>query len=707
MLLGMSVLYVEDDGITRVIMRDMLARKTPNVIIASNGEEGLAAFQRYLPDIVISDIQMPRMDGLEMAAAIKQISPTTPVIVTTAFNDKEFLLKAIAVGIDKFLLKPVESEALHEALIQCARPLAMARQLRENEEMFRLIAENVDDLIALVDSSGRRIYNSPSYRQVFGKIPERGTSSFQELHPDDREYVQRIFQDTVASGVGRRACYRFRLDDGGVRFIESNSSTIRDNSGRVAKVVIVSRDVTERHLADEVLATAHQRFFTVLDSLDALVYVADMQTHEILFANRYAQDTLGTELLGKICWQTLQTNQTGPCAFCTNDHLLTPEGEPAGVCVWEFQNTVNRRWYLIRDNAIRWTDGRLVRMEIATDITFLKETEEALRRSEASLSRAQSMAHVGSWDWSVTDGAVSYSEETARIAGLAYPPGECTIGEFLKPVCAGDKLSTLRAFSAALFEGKTYDIEFCLERSGGEIRHVRSLAEVERDATGRPARMVGAIQDITERRSLEKTILEISEKVRLEISQELHDELGQQLTGIGFASKVLEGKLARLSLAESRDASRIVQAVTHAISQTRTLAKGLYPVDLEENGLLAALEQLAINICSTFGVECTFRLPDAAVCYQQEVAIHLYRIAQEAVNNAIKHGKASRIDISLLPDENSINLRIADNGAGLDQAALPHSPGMGLRIMEYRARLIGASFNIQNVPQGGALVTVH
>lgn len=707
MLRSMSVLYVEDDAGSREIILDMLTRRMVSVVVAGNGEEGLAAFWRVMPDIVITDIQMPRMNGLDMAAAIKQFSPNTPIIVTTAFNNNEFLLKAIAAGIDKFLLKPVERAGLEEALIQCARPLALEKQLRESEEKFRLIAENVDDLITLVDSGGKRIYNSPSYLKVLGKMPKCGTSSFQEIHPDDRERVHKIFLETVSSGIGRQTEYRIQRDDGSVRYIESNASIIADNGGKAAKVVVVSRDITERHLADEELAASHQRFLTVLDGMDALVYVADMQTYEVLFANRYAREAIGTELLGKVCWQTLQADQAGPCSFCTNNRLLTPEGAPAEACVWEFQNTVNQRWYLIRDHAIQWTDGRIVRMEIATDITFLKEIEEALRRSEMSLSRAQSMAHVGSWDWRIAEGVVSYSEETARIAGLAFPAGECTIEEFLKPVCAGDKLTVLRAINAALFEGKPYDFDFCIERGKGEIRHVRHLAEVERDAAGRPTRMIGAIQDITESRNLEKTILEISEQVRREIGQELHDELGQQLTGIGFASKVLEGKLAGLSLAESQDASRIVQAVTHAISQTRALAKGLYPVDLEENGLRTALEQLSINACNTFGVECTFQLSQGVVSLKQGVAIHLYRIAQEAVSNAIKHGNASRITISLLPVENKFDLRIADNGAGLEPSLLPHSSGMGLRIMEYRARLIGALLHIQKMPQGGTIVTVH
>ncbi len=124
--------------------------------------------------------------------------------------------------------------------------------LRENEERFRLIAENVTDLIAVVDAQGHRIYNSPSYSAMFGDgllLP--GTDSFYEIHPDDRDNVRRVFQETVATGVGHRARFRFVLADGSTRHIESQGSVIRDAAGAVLRVIVVSRDITDRLLSEE------------------------------------------------------------------------------------------------------------------------------------------------------------------------------------------------------------------------------------------------------------------------------------------------------------------------------------------------------------------------------------------------------------------------------------------------------------------------
>ena len=120
---------------------------------------------------------------------------------------------------------------------------------------------------------------------------------------------------------------------------------------------------------------------TILDSLDALVYVADMDTYELLYINKYGRDIFG-DIQGKICWKSLQEGQDGPCSFCTNDRLLDNNGKPTGAYVWEFQNTIDKRWYQCRDQAITWVDGRLVRMEIATDITERKLAEEELKAAK-------------------------------------------------------------------------------------------------------------------------------------------------------------------------------------------------------------------------------------------------------------------------------------------------------------------------------------
>jgi diguanylate cyclase (GGDEF)-like protein len=129
---------------------------------------------------------------------------------------------------------------------------------------------------------------------------------------------------------------------------------------------------------------------TILDSLDALVYVADMQTYDVLYMNRYGQKIWGDKT-GRKCWEIMQSAQTGPCSFCTNHCLVGADGEPGEPHVWEIENTVNQRWYQCRDQTIRWSDGRIVRLEVATDITESKATREALKLAK---QQAENLAHT-------------------------------------------------------------------------------------------------------------------------------------------------------------------------------------------------------------------------------------------------------------------------------------------------------------------------
>lgn len=138
---------------------------------------------------------------------------------------------------------------------------------------------------------------------------------------------------------------------------------------------------------DRVLRETYEQFLRVLNSLDIGVYVADMQNYEILFVNEHNRKIFGEDVVGKKCWEVFQSGRSGPCDFCTNDKLLNADGEPVGTIVWEFENTRTGTWCTIRDRAIKWVDGRLVRLEIASDITKLKRTENELRSAQAELER--------------------------------------------------------------------------------------------------------------------------------------------------------------------------------------------------------------------------------------------------------------------------------------------------------------------------------
>jgi len=218
------------------------------------------------------------------------------------------------------------------------------------------------------------------------------------------------------------------------------------------------------------------------------------------------------------------------------------------------------------------------------------------------------------------------------------------------------------------------------------------------------ARRRAMVADVAARR-LEQKILDISEGERRRIGHDLHDGLGQHLTGIALLAKALKQRLSGTKPSEADQAAKIAALVNESIRWTRDLARGLSPVTLDTEGLAPALEELAVNASNILGVKCTCDCDGEDFAIDPAHALHLYRIAQEAINNSVKHGRATHVRVGLAHEGGAIKMSIADDGSGLSAKTLAN-PGIGLQIMQYRARMVGAALSVARVStEGGTLVT--
>jgi signal transduction histidine kinase len=210
-------------------------------------------------------------------------------------------------------------------------------------------------------------------------------------------------------------------------------------------------------------------------------------------------------------------------------------------------------------------------------------------------------------------------------------------------------------------------------------------------------------REIAERERLEKEVIEVSEREQRRIGHDLHDGLCQHWAATAMAGQVLNEKLAARSLPEAADAREIVKLAENGITLTRDLAHGISSAGLEPEGLVTALSELASNTSRMFKVRCVFECEEAPSIEDAAAATHLYRIAQEAVHNAIRHGKPGQIVIGLAIRKDRIELTIEDDGTGLPEDWQKHR-GMGTRIMAHRAGMIGGNFSIEPNPTGGTFV---
>ncbi len=214
----------------------------------------------------------------------------------------------------------------------------------------------------------------------------------------------------------------------------------------------------------------------------------------------------------------------------------------------------------------------------------------------------------------------------------------------------------------------------------------------------------GIIRDISDRKELEQKILEISEEEQQRIGQDIHDDLCQQLAAIGCLAKVAHQRLKQTHAEEAEGLSEIVRLLSQANTRAREMSRGLVPVVLDSDGLMAALGELATGTEKIFRITCRFWCDPPVHVRDNKTAVQLYRIAQEAVGNAIKHSNADRIEITLMTSEGNIHLSIRDNGVGIPDHIPGQATGMGLLTMTHRAKMLGGRLTVSPVDIGGTQV---
>jgi PAS domain S-box-containing protein len=368
---------------------------------------------------------------------------------------------------------------------------------------------------------------------------------------------------------------------------------------------------------------------------------------------------------------------------------------------------------IARDGHVVWfqCDARMVRKSggepwfihgVAFDISDLKATERALQRERnvvsAILDTVGALVTVLDPDGRI----VRFNRACELTSGYSIDDvrGRHIWDFFLQSEESEHSKTILSQMSADLLP---QDFQSHWVTRHNAYRLIAWSCSMLPGGDGTPNYIIATGIDITEREQLERALLDISAREQRRIGQDLHDGLGQHLTGIAFMAKVHEAKLAEKQLSDAADAGKIVKLVNEAIHRTRKLARGLLPVVSDAQGLMSALQLWAGEVKDLFGISCRFECEAAVLIHDDAMATHLYHIAQEAVNNAIKHGQARSVLIHLFADNELGTLVISDDGRGITEDR-GNSQGMGLHIMSYRAGMIGGRLEVRaNLPKGTAV----
>lgn len=593
--------------------------------------------------------------------------------------------------------------------------------LQEKHSLLNAIIEGTSDAVFVKDRQGRYVMMNSAgadflrkpVAEIIGKDDRDlfAPDTARELMARDRSIMES--QETVT-------CEEVVTVGDETRMLLSTKGVYRDAEGKVAGLFGIARNITERKRAEEALRQREEQLRLIADSVPALISYVDVD-HRYQFNNASYEEWFGASRewsKGRHVREVL-----GDSAY----EAVRPRIEAAlsGRQV-KFENEVRRAGGEMRTVDVTYVphfgpDGRAMGLYvIACDVTEHKLAEAEIRRLNDELERRvlertaalrESEAQTVYILNTVVDGIITMDER--GIIEWFNAAAEQMFGYTVDEVIGRNVM----LMSSPYREKR--DRSLARYRQTGIPRIIgtgREIAGLRKDGTTFPAELavggtyccgrrlfVGIVRDVTERKRLEREILEISAFEQRRIGQDLHDGLGQFLTGVACLSKVLEQTLAAKGLPEAIKAAEIVTLVEQAIAQTSNLARGLYPVHLAAEGLVTALHELASHVGRLFDVSCHFQCEMPVRIHDNAVATHLYYIAREAVNNALRHGKAKQISMSLVRVNGRITLTVKDDGIGIP-AVLQDHQGMGIHIMRYRTSMINGTLTIERDAGGGTIV---
>ncbi len=614
-----------------------------------------------------------------------------------------------------------------------ARDITQHKQADEQLRLHSQLLSNLAEGVLMVRSADSVIqYANPRFEKLFGYAPgELLGQPVSVLHAsaerDPSQVAQEISRALTNSGVWAGDVLNVRKD--GTKFWSHANISTLDHPLYGKIWLTVQEDIAERKRTEQALRESEERYRLMVETIPLLTWRTDAAGQTTDCNERWYEYTGQTpeEARGSGWMRVVHPDDVQRTLQQVRDDVARGDFYQAEYRLRRGMDG-HYRWHLARGLPVRDQEGKILCwFGCAADIDDQKRAEEELRQLTTNL---ESRVRERTDELGRVNEALRESEDRFRNAfmnamngvALIAPTGRfvqvnrafCEMGGYSAPELQGLNFQSL-IHPADLFKMlglleqmltgvvATAEIETRYFDKQSRVKWAHVNASLVRDVANQPVYFVAHAQDVTEQKQLEQAIGDAREREQQRLAEDLHDSLGQRLTGVAFLCKALQLKLSKRSKAAAAEAEAITRLVTTAIAHTKDLARSLYPVELESNGLCAALQELAVTTGELFRIHCSFHCADRLKVQDHAVAKQLYRIAQEAISNAVQHGDPKSAEISLTRRAEAIVLKIQDDGCGF----LPDNRttnGIGLQIMKHRAKSIGASLEIDAQPGRGTTV---
>jgi PAS domain S-box-containing protein len=574
------------------------------------------------------------------------------------------------------------------------------------------------------DLQGRYVYVNHMVRGLPGYQSLGKTDA--QIWPADLAAEYRANDQQVIAAKKTLHTVEHYLHEGKQRYMVGSKFPIFDKTGAVALVGGAGMDITERVEAEEALRESEEKFRQLAENIQEVFWMTTPAMEELLYVSPAYETVWG---------RSLESLRQRPQSFMDAIHAEDRE-RVVGILEGRHQQGFEVEYRIVRpDESIRWIrdrgfpvkdpSGKVYRIAgVAEDTTERNRVDEALRQSEFDLAEAQRVGRMGSWTLDIPTNTFRGSEEFYRIVDIDNTATGISYDTLLSRVHPDDRARNSQAIAEAKASGKSFEFEHRIETRSGQLKHLHCVGYAKTDSAGAISSLFGSMQDITERKqaeialrdsgvqlqALSRRLVELQEFERKELARELHDRIGQSLTALNINLNIMRTALPLQASDELRarlaDSETLIESTTAAIGN---VVSELRPPMLDDHGLASALDWYAKQFSARTGISVAVRGLESAERPASDTEIVLFRIVQEALNNVLKHARASRVEITLGRSGSDYVMSVQDDGVGYDAAgerAAPHT-GLGMVTMRERAQAVGGRFEVRAASGDGTRVTVR
>ncbi len=570
-------------------------------------------------------------------------------------------------------------------------------KLEENIRYYQSLLENSFDGVSIIDSSGIIKYQTPSVEKIIGYTPESrlGASSLSLIAPEDFPKVQSILADLVSGKTNEaRTIIKYKRSDNQIRFLDIYAKSMLKDLV-VNGIVINFRDITEKYLIEEKLIESEEQYKLLFLHNPLPVFIYDTKTLNYLQVNDAAVKRYGYSSEEFLSMTIKDIRPAEDIQKVLEDIAKVDNNELEKRQIWRHLTKSGELIYVEISAVNIQYKGKPARMSIANDVTDIIENQENIRQSEERYRHLVENLPAGAV--LVQSDSIYFNKAISEITGYSLEEINNVEGWFNTLYGKDGKL--IRQYyeddkAKSFKEPRTVSII----NKNGDKRWLTFFAY--KFDTGE----VWLVQDVTERKKLDEliisSILEAEDRERKRIAEDLHDGIGHLLATTNLLLTSIETKAIDLDQELKDLISSCHATLQKAMKENRNITANLTPLNLENENIIQTLELLFANFKNTTDIDVLFTHQMDEKYLDQNKANNLYRIAQEALNNVIKHSKATLVKVDL-SHVNELVFKMEDNGQGFNSNDLTNIKGIGLSNISNRVKAMGGKIDIVSLPESG------